>query len=140
MSQDRNWNAEVIAEFRANEGEVRAPYDDPPAMVVLHTIGAKSGREHLVPMRALDEGESLYVFATAHGSDRHPDWYHNLVAKPDIVIEKGADALQVHASALVGAERENILARWVERVPLVARVLEKTAREIPVLRLERRTA
>lgn len=139
MSQDRNWNREVIAEFRANRGEVQAPYDDPPPMVVLHTIGAKSGREHLVPMRALDEGESLYVFATAHGSDRNPDWYHNIVAKPDIVIETGAEALQVHASALTGAERENILTRWVERVPLVAGVLEKTDREIPVIRLDPRS-
>ena len=46
MSEGRDWNAEVIAEVRANEGEVAAPYGDPPPMLLLHAIGARSGREH----------------------------------------------------------------------------------------------
>ena len=72
MSEARDWNAEVIAEFRANKGEVKAPYDNPPPMLLLHTIGAKSGKEHIVPMRAMPDGESLYVFASAHGSEQAP--------------------------------------------------------------------
>ena len=71
MSQVADTNAAVIAEFRANRGEVAAPYDDPPPMLLLHTIGARSGREHLVPMRCLVDGETLYVFGSAHGSERH---------------------------------------------------------------------
>lgn len=63
MSTAHNWNARIIAEFRANNGEVQAPYDDPPPMILLHTLGAKSGKEHVVPMRALPEGASLYIFA-----------------------------------------------------------------------------
>ena len=51
----------MIAEFRANHGEVAAPYDDPPPMLLLHTIGARSGKEHIVPMRGLPDGESLYA-------------------------------------------------------------------------------
>jgi hypothetical protein len=77
MSEARDWNAEVIAEFRANQGQVKAPYDNPPPMLLLHTIGAKSGREHIVPMRGMPDGEAFYVFASAHGSPRNPDWYHN---------------------------------------------------------------
>ena len=42
-ANERSWNDEVIAEFRANHGEVAAPYDDPPPMLLLHTIGARSG-------------------------------------------------------------------------------------------------
>ena len=45
-ANERRWNADVIAEFRANRGEVAAPYDDPPPMLLIHTIGAKSGIEH----------------------------------------------------------------------------------------------
>src|SRR5690606_41454202 len=44
------------AEFRADSGNVQAPYDDPPPMLLLHTIGAKIGREHIVPMRGLPDG------------------------------------------------------------------------------------
>jgi deazaflavin-dependent oxidoreductase (nitroreductase family) len=138
MAGERNWNAEVIAAFRANGGEVQAPYEDPPPMVLLHTIGAKSGREHIVPMRAMTDGDSLYVFATAHGSDRHPDWFHNIVAHPEITIERGVDTIPVLATALSGAERSSILVRWQERVPLINGVLDKTSREIPVVRLDPR--
>ncbi len=59
MSEARDLNAEVIAEFRANNGEVKAPYDDPPPMLLIHTIGAKSGEEHIMPMRAMPDGEAL---------------------------------------------------------------------------------
>lgn len=55
--------ADVIPEFRANNGQVAAPYNDPPPMVPVHTVGAKSGREHIVPMRAMVDGESLYIFS-----------------------------------------------------------------------------
>src|SRR5215211_7075240 len=60
MSETRDWNAEIIAEFRANNGVVKAPYDNPPPMLLLHTIGAKSGKQHIVPMRTMPDGEVLY--------------------------------------------------------------------------------
>ncbi len=135
MATERNWNAEVIAEFQANRGVVAAPYDDPPPMALLRTIGARSGREHVVPMRALVDGNALYVFATAHGSDRDPDWFHNVVANPDFVVELGDGPVPVHATVLRGAERSGILEHWRERVPLIDGVLAKTEREIPVIRL-----
>lgn len=135
MAADRNWNAEVIATFRTNRGQVPAPYQDPPPMVLLHTFGARSGREHLVPMRALPDNNALYVFATAHGSDRHPDWFHNLVANPDFEIELGDATIPVRATVLAGSERGTVLQRWRERVPLIEEVLAKTARDVPVVRL-----
>jgi deazaflavin-dependent oxidoreductase (nitroreductase family) len=136
--QEREWNAAVIAEFRGNLGEVAAPYDDPP-MLLLHTIGARSGREHIVPMRGLPEGDAFYVFASAHGSEKNPDWYHNLVANPDIVIEKGTETIPVHAAELRGAERDAIFARHAARFPVFADYERKLARTIPVIRLDRRT-
>lgn len=131
-------NAEVIDEFRANGGNVAAPYDDPPPMLLLHTIGAHSSREHIVPMRCLVDGETLYVFASAHGSERHPDWYYNLRANPDITIEKGAERIPVHATVLVGDEREAIFARQAAKFPIFTEYQERLNRTIPVLRLERR--
>ena len=137
-ANERSWNSKVISEFRANRGEVAAPYDDPPPMLLLHTIGARSGKEHIVPMRGLPDGESLYVFASAHGNDRHPDWYYNLVANPDITIEKGTDTLTVRATVLRGAERDAIFARHAARFPIFAEYERKLARTIPVIRLDRR--
>ena len=139
MSQERDWKAEVIAEFRANGGEVAAPYPDPPPMLLIHTIGARSGREHIVPMRCLPDGETLYIFASAHGSERHPDWYYNIVANPDITIEKWTETISVHATVLHGAERDEIFARQAARFSTFADYEQKLRRTIPVIRLDRRS-
>jgi deazaflavin-dependent oxidoreductase (nitroreductase family) len=138
MVEARDWNAEVIAEFRANNGEVQAPYENPPPMLLLHTIGAKTGKEHIVPMRARVEGEALYVFASAHGSERHPDWYYNLIAHPEIVIEKGSETIPVRATEVVGAERDAIFAQHAARFSTFAEYAQKLKRTIPVIRLTRR--
>jgi deazaflavin-dependent oxidoreductase (nitroreductase family) len=138
MSQEREWNAQVIAEFRANGGQVASPYDDPPPMVLLHTIGARTGQEHIVPMRAMPAGDALYVFASAHGSNRHPDWYHNVVAHPEIVIEQGTETIAVRVTEVAGAERDDIFRRQAARFPIFAEYEKKLRRTIPVLRLDRR--
>jgi deazaflavin-dependent oxidoreductase (nitroreductase family) len=133
-------NAEVIAEFRASKGEVAAPYDNPPPMLLLHTIGAKTGREHVVPMRCLPDGNSLYIFGSAHGSDRNPDWYYNLLAHPDFTVEKGVETIPVHATEVFGEERETVFARQAARFPIFAEYQRKLKRTIPVIRLVPRTA
>lgn len=140
MSDARDWNAEVITEFRANKGEVQAPYDDPPPMLLVHTIGAKSGKEHIVPMRCLPDGDALYIFASAHGSKRHPDWHYNIIAHPDIEIELGVETVPVHATELHGGERDAIFARQAARFSVFADYERQLTRTIPVLRLERRSA
>lgn len=133
-----DWNAQVIAEFRANGGEVAAPYPDPPPMLLLHTIGARSGREHIVPMRCLVDGDDLYVFASARGSHRHPDWYYNLIAHPEIQIERGTETVPVRAVELHGEERDRIFARQKARFDTFATFERTLQRAIPVVRLERR--
>jgi deazaflavin-dependent oxidoreductase (nitroreductase family) len=140
MSEERDWNVKVIAEFRANKGQVQAPYENPPPMLLLHTIGARSGREHIVPMRALPEGDRLYVFASAHGSTRNPDWYHNLIAHPEIVIEQGSEVIPVRATEVVGAERDTIFARHAARFPIFLEYAQRLKRTIPVIRLDRRAS
>lgn len=145
MTEEREWsakerelNAQVIAEFRASRGEVAAPYDDPPPMLLLHTIGARGGREHVVPMRSLPHGNTLYIFASADGSPRNPDWYHNIVANPDITIEKGSETIPVHATEIHGDERDVIFARQAAKFPIFAEYARKLDRTIPVIRLDRR--
>jgi hypothetical protein len=65
MSTVPTTNAEVISLFRRNSGYVPSPYeDDPPLMIIMHTIGARSGLEHLVPLRAIPAGDDLIVFGS----------------------------------------------------------------------------
>jgi|GEM_PF-599321 len=79
MTEVRDWNAKIIEEFRANEGRVGGPFEGSPVLL-LHTTGAKSGRERVNPMMYLDLDGQRYVFASKAGADTNPDWYHNLVA------------------------------------------------------------
>lgn len=133
-----DWNAAVIAEFHANGGEVAAPYPDPPPMLLLHTIGRRSGREHIVPMRCLIDGDGLYVFASAHGSTRHPDWYYNLITHPDIEIERGTETIPIRATEIHGAERDRIFALQKARFETFTTYERALDRTIPVIRLDRR--
>jgi deazaflavin-dependent oxidoreductase (nitroreductase family) len=80
------------------------------------------------------------VFASAHGSQRHPDWYYNLIANPDIVIEKGSESIAVRATEVLGAERDAIFARQAARFAVFAEYQRKLSRIIPVIRLERRSS
>lgn len=137
-TQEQEWNAPIIAEFRENGGEVAAPYDNPPPMLLLHTIGARTGREHIVPMRTRIEGDAMYVFGSAHGSARHPDWYRNVIANPDFMVEKGTEIFRVHATELTGAERERVFRAQATQFQVFADYEQKLDRTIPVLKLERR--
>ena len=138
MSTVPDWNAEVIAEFRANKGEVDGPIENPPPMLLVHTIGARTGEERITPMRCRPEGEAWYIFGSAHGSDRHPGWYYNIVANPDIEIEVGTDTVPVHATILHGPERDRIFAAHAAVFPIFAEYQARLERTIPVVRLDRR--
>jgi deazaflavin-dependent oxidoreductase (nitroreductase family) len=129
-------NAEVIVEFRANGGKVAAPYPDPPPMLLLHTRGSRSGREHVVPMRGVPDGDGFVVFASAHGSPRHPDWFHNLLAHPEIAVEVGRETVRMRATEIVGSARDALFAAQAARFPVFADYEQRMERRIPVVRLD----
>jgi deazaflavin-dependent oxidoreductase (nitroreductase family) len=129
-----DFNARVITEFRANHGKVGGDFAGAP-LLLLHTVGARSGRPRVNPMMYLpDEGRYL-VFASKAGSDRHPDWYHNLLAHPEVKIEVGDEILTVRAVELRGAERDAHFAEQARRYPGFAGYQRRTDRVIPVIAL-----
>ncbi len=87
MNEWESFNAQVIAKFRANGGKV-AQFGNQP-MVILHTIGARSGEEREIPLAIGAEGDELFIFANAGGAARHPSWYFNLKAHSRIEVEMG---------------------------------------------------
>jgi deazaflavin-dependent oxidoreductase (nitroreductase family) len=135
-----DWNAPVIAEFRANEGRVGGPFEG-AALLLLTTLGRKSGREHTTPVMYFKEGDRFFVIASKAGAPTHPDWYYNLLANPDVTVEVGTEAglekFAARATATAGAERDRLYAAQAERVPGFAEYQEKTERVIPVVALER---
>ncbi|MFE2939342.1 nitroreductase family deazaflavin-dependent oxidoreductase [Streptomyces sp. NPDC059255] len=134
MTENADFNARTIAEFRAHHGQVGGAFAGAP-LLLLHTVGARSGTPRVNPMMYLsDEGRYL-VFASKAGSDRHPDWYYNLLAHPDVHIEVGDDALAVRAVELHGAERDDRFAEQARRYPGFAGYQRRTERIIPVVAL-----
>jgi deazaflavin-dependent oxidoreductase (nitroreductase family) len=129
-----DFNAPIITEFRTNGGEVGGPFAGAP-LLLLHTTGARSGKEYVSPLMYLaDEGRYL-LFASKAGADTNPDWYHNLKANPDTVIEVGTEKIRVHAVELRGQERDRLYARQAELFPGFGDYQKRTTRVIPVVAL-----
>jgi deazaflavin-dependent oxidoreductase (nitroreductase family) len=137
MPAYEDFNARTIAEFRANHGRVGGYFEGAPVLL-LHSVGARSGEPRVNPVMYLGDGDRYVVFATKGGSDTNPAWYHNLVANPDVQIEVGDDTLDVHAVQAQGAERDELYARHAARYPAFAEYERKTARRIPVMILSGR--
>jgi deazaflavin-dependent oxidoreductase (nitroreductase family) len=133
-----NWNERIIEEFRENEGRVGG-YFAGATLLLLHTAGRKTGLPRVTPLVYLPDGERYVVCATNGGSPTHPDWYHNLMANPDVEVEVGAEMMPVRATEIQeDAEREALYARQVERRPGFAEYPAKAKRRIPIVALERR--
>jgi deazaflavin-dependent oxidoreductase (nitroreductase family) len=131
-----DWNTPIIEEFRANGGKLGGNFEGAP-MLLLHSTGAKSGKERVSPMMYQQVGDDLAVFASKAGAPTNPDWYHNLVANPEATVELGTDTVAVRARVTEGDERERIWEVQKERYPGFADYESKTDRVIPVVILER---
>ena len=133
MAHD-DFNEHNIAEFRANHGRVGGQFEGAP-LVILHTVGAKSGEPRTNIMMYQADGERYLVFASYAGADKNPAWYWNLKANPDTRIEVGDDVIDVHATELEGNERDEKYALQAERYPGFADYETRTSRVIPVVAL-----
>jgi len=127
-------NANVIKEFRANEGKVGGWFED-KTVLILHTTGSRSGLERLAPLVYRKEDDRVFIFASKGGSHSHPDWYHNLKANPTVNVEIGAGTSSAAAAEIVGDERDAIYARQAEALENFAEYQAATDRTIPVIEL-----
>jgi deazaflavin-dependent oxidoreductase (nitroreductase family) len=137
MPDVNDWNAKIIAEFRANGGKVGGQFEGAP-LLLLTTTGAKSGLARTNPMMYLPDGDRLVVFATKAGAPTNPDWYHNLAANPSATVEVGTESFDVDAHVTTGAERDELYARQAKLYPGFAEYETRTDRVIPVVALTRK--
>ena len=141
MAEVNDWNAKIIAEFRANGGKVGGNFEGAP-VVLMHHVGRKSGKESVNPVMYLpDDADpaTIYVFASKAGAPTHPDWYWNMTEAGRAVVEVGTETYDVTVRDLAGEERDAVFAEQASRYPGFAEYAEKTAgiRVIPVLALTR---
>ena len=138
-SQAEQFNQRNIDEFRASHGRVGGNFAGAP-LLLLHTVGARSGQPRVNPVMYLADGGRYLVFASKAGADSNPDWYWNLRANPDTAIEVGDETIMVRATELTGAERDEKYRIQSERYPGFAGYQQQTSRTIPVIALTRRDA
>jgi len=135
-----DWNTSIIEEFRANGGKVGGPFEG-AALVLLTTTGARTGRPHTTPAMYVRDGARILVSASNAGADRHPAWFHNLVANPRVTVEIGhggdIETYTAVADVLEGRERDLMYARFCEMAARFAEYQAKTDRVIPVVALYR---
>ena len=103
-------NRTVIDEFRATGGKAGGVFTGKP-LVLVHHIGAKSGKERIAPLVPFLEDGRIFTFASKGGSDKNPDWFGNLVANPKVTVELGTETFPATARTLTGAERDDIYAK-----------------------------
>src|SRR5262249_41747519 len=129
-----DWNQKVIDELRANGGN--APSMGGATLLILHTIGAKSGEGRLSALRYRERGGDLESFAPHAGAPVNPAWFHNLVAHPDVTVELGGETRAVRAR-VAGTDERNELWEWNKQdYETFADYEAKTDRTIPVVILE----
>ncbi|MFI9762468.1 nitroreductase/quinone reductase family protein [Streptomyces sp. NPDC051963] len=130
-----DFNQQIIDEFRANNGAVGG-YFEGGRLLLLTTTGARTGAPHTTPLGYLpDGGDRVLVIASAGGSPRHPAWYHNVLADPQVTVESGAFTYPARAAVLEGEERDQAFARAVDTDPGWAAYEEKAGRVLPVVAL-----
>ncbi|MFF8608325.1 nitroreductase/quinone reductase family protein [Streptomyces sp. NPDC015346] len=136
-----HFNSRIIDEFRTNAGELGGPFEG-WALLLLTTTGARSGKDHTTPLgfvedRDEDGRDRLLVTGSAGGSDRHPDWYRNILVNPTVTVELGTETWRATAVAATGAERDRLFAKVVAAAPGYADYQKATDRIIPVVALYR---
>jgi deazaflavin-dependent oxidoreductase (nitroreductase family) len=129
-------NRQVVDEFRANGGVVGGPFAGSD-IVLMTTVGAKSGQPRISPLVYFDIDGRILVAGSFGGAPKAPAWVHNLRAQPRVRVEIGTEAFDAEARELPRDERDELYPRVVEKAPQFGDYQAKTARVIPLFELVR---
>jgi deazaflavin-dependent oxidoreductase (nitroreductase family) len=132
-----DWARKQAERFEASNGAEANTLRGVP-IILLTSIGAKTGRLRKTPLMRVEHDGQYAVIASQGGAPAHPVWYHNLVKHPHVELQDGGDRADYDARLVEGEQR----AIWWERAvavwPDYANYQTKTDREIPVFVLTRR--
>jgi deazaflavin-dependent oxidoreductase (nitroreductase family) len=135
-----DWNDTIIKEFRENNGVVGGPFAG-AHLLLLTTVGAKSGEKRVSPMMYFPDGDTRIVAASKAGAPTHPGWYHNLLAQPAVHVEAsvpgGIEEYDAVASPMPEEKRAPKYDEIGTANPGFAEYQTKTDRKIPLVVLNR---
>lgn len=136
MTDVKDWEDQLIAELRANDGKVTSgPLAGHP-LLVMSSRGARTGEGRRAILTYHRDGDDYIVAGTAGGSKKDPAWIHNLKADPDVDIEVGKAQFDAKASIVQNdAERQRLWDDHVRALPWFADYPAQTGRVIPMVRL-----
>lgn len=130
------FNDQLVADFRANGGKVGPPFENSD-IVLLTTIGAKSGQPRLSPLAYLTVDDRILIVGSYGGAPKNPAWVHNLRANPRAHVEIGTESYDVDVRELPSAERDELFRKVVAVAPGFGEYQAKTSRVIPLFELTR---
>ncbi len=127
--------ANQVALYESTGGVEGGTLQDKP-VVILTTKGRHSGKVRKSPLMRVEENGTYAVIASMGGAPKHPVWYLNLMASPNVTLQDGANVYEMAAREVSGDERERWWAIACEAWPAYADYQTKTDRQIPVVILE----
>jgi deazaflavin-dependent oxidoreductase (nitroreductase family) len=123
----------VIREFRA--GRIGGG-DSPFGLLLLNTVGARTGEPRMNPLGCVRDGGRILLWATNYGLTKHPGWYYNLKANPQVTAELPDGLHELTAEEITApAEHAAAWARITEFNPAVLDYLATADRTIPIIAL-----
>ncbi|KUI31330.1 deazaflavin-dependent nitroreductase [Mycobacterium sp. IS-1742] len=131
-----DFNKAIVQEFRNNNGVVGGPFEG-ATLLLLHTVGAKSGEPRLSPLAYLTVDGKMLIVGSYAGAPKDPAWVHNLRKNPRAHIEVGTEAYDVEVRELPREERDALYATIVEMAPTFGEYQANTDRVIPLFELTR---
>ncbi len=129
-------NRTVIEEFRANDGKVSGMFANEP-LLLLTTTGAKSGEKRTNPLVHTLDGDRVVIIASFGGAPKHPAWFLNIRANPEVTLELPGETFTANAVIPEGEERRRIYDQHAAEMPRFAEYQAMTSREIPVVVIPR---
>jgi deazaflavin-dependent oxidoreductase (nitroreductase family) len=125
------YNKNLIEQFRADGG---ASMGDRP-LLLLTTVGRKSGKPRTTPMMFVQDEDRLLVIASNSGAPKDPDWYHNLTVDPYVTVETPGHEFKARATPLTGDDYDRTWASVKAKFPFFQEHDDRAGRQIPVVAL-----
>ncbi|GCE51182.1 nitroreductase [Thermosporothrix hazakensis] len=127
-------NAVILFLYRITGGRI-GMFGKHSGLLLLTTIGRKSGKKRTLPLRYICEDQTYILVASYAGSPHHPAWYLNLKHHPDVIVTIGANTQNMRAEIASPEQRQQLWPRVLERAPLYGKYQQRTTREIPLVLL-----
>lgn len=118
--------------YRLSHGRIFGRISTGPVLL-LTTIGRKTGKQRTTPLIYLQDGERLVIVGSAGGEHKHPTWVLNLQSRPEALVQVGRRKLLMRAEIADGAEHERLWPQLTAMYPGFEDMQQATSRRIPVV-------